>query len=65
MHVLLTLFILMDFLRHVNRITMELCILYFKGSQVEISKILCISVMKIVFILQTVQTVIKCWQHFV
>ena len=39
MHVLLTLFILMDFLEHVNRITMEMSILYFKGSQGEISKI--------------------------
>ena len=36
MHVLLTLFILMDFLRHVKSITVELSILYFKGSQVEI-----------------------------
>ena len=36
---LLTHFILMDFSIHVDRIRMELTILYFKGSQVEISKL--------------------------
>ena len=34
----LTHFILMDFPKHVDRVSMELPILYFKGSQVEISK---------------------------
>ena len=43
----LTLFILMDFPMHVDRISMELPILYFKGSRVEVSKLLCISVEKI------------------
>ena len=34
----------MDFPRYVDRISMELPILYFKGSQVNISKLWCISV---------------------
>ena len=35
----LTLFILLDFPMHFGRISMVLSIMYFKGSQVEISKI--------------------------
>ena len=35
----LTLFALMDFARHFDRISMGIPILYLKGSQVEISKI--------------------------
>ena len=35
----LILFILMDFPMHVDRISMEFSILYFKGSQVEIFKL--------------------------
>ena len=34
-----TLFILMDFPIHIDTISMDLSFLYFKGSQVEISKI--------------------------
>ena len=37
----LTLFILMDFPIQINTIRMELSIIYFKGSHVEISKYLC------------------------
>ena len=47
----LTLFILMAFPMHVDRISLELPILYFKGSHVEIFKLCCISVMKICFYL--------------
>ena len=36
---LLTLFILIDFPMHVHKTSMELPILYLKGSQVEISKL--------------------------
>ena len=36
-HITLTLFILMDYLLHIDAISMDLSILYFKGSQVEIS----------------------------
>ena len=37
--IVLTLFILLDFTMNVHRISMELPIMYFKGSQLEISKI--------------------------
>ena len=47
----LPLFILMDFPMHVDRISMELSILYFKGSKAEISNLGCISVVKICFYL--------------
>ena len=40
----LNLCILMDLPRHIDTTSMELFIVYFKGSQVEISKFLCISV---------------------
>ena len=41
---ILTFFILMDFPRHVNRISMESSILYFKRPQGDISKLYCSSV---------------------
>ena len=49
----------MDYPMHVDRIRMELPILYFKGSQVEISKLQRISVIKICFSLQIVGTLMK------
>ena len=61
----LTLFILMDYPIHIYTMSMELSILYFKGSQLKISIKRCISI-KIVFI-QAVQTLMKCpimW-HFI
>ena len=51
-------FIRMDFLRHVDRIRIELLILYFKGSHVEISK-LYVSVINLFLSLETVQTPMK------
>ena len=52
----LTLLILMAFRMHVDRINLELPILYFKGSHVEIFKLCSIYAMKICFLsLQTVQ----------
>ena len=47
----LTHFILMDFPKHVDRTSMGLSILYFKGSQVESFKLYGISVMKASFYL--------------
>ena len=44
---ILTLFILMDFPLHIDTISMDLSILHFKGSQVELSNLS----LKIVFIL--------------
>ena len=56
----LTLFILMDYSLHIETLSMELLILYFKGSQGEISKLGYIPVMKICFLsLQSVQTEMK------
>ena len=46
----MNLFIQMDFTMHIEKISMELSILYFKWSQVEISKLRCISVMKIFYL---------------
>ena len=46
---LLTLFILMDFCMHVDKISMELPILHFKGSQVDFSMWWCISVRRFFF----------------
>ena len=48
----------MDFLRHVNRIRIELLILYFNWSHVEISK-LYVSVINFFLSLETVQTLMK------
>ena len=51
----------MDYPMHADRLSRELSILYFKGFQVEISKLWCISVVKICFYLcKTVHTLTKC-----
>ena len=49
-----------SFLMHVDKISMDLLILYFKGSHVHISK-LCISVVKVCFfiIIKTVLIMMK------
>ena len=47
---IITLFILIDFPMYVDRISMELSILYFKGSKVEFSKSYCISYSIAIFI---------------
>ena len=68
LHHCLTLFILMDFPMYVERIRMNWPILYFKGSQVKISKLWCIAATKICFYLwQTVKTLMKCrnMRHFI
>ena len=58
---LLTLFILIDYPKRIDTISMELSILYFKGGQSKFLQYNVFLSMKIIFLSkQTVQTLMKC-----
>ena len=61
----LTLFILMDVLKHIDTISMGYSNFCFKGSQVEISKLICVNVPNVCFNLANSVNPDEIMWHFI